>query len=128
MWSPSMSVVPQLLTVSAVPDREQVRVVAAGELDPSTADELGAHLAALLDAGAWHDVVVDLREVAFMDTSGVHALLDAGRRARDEGVTLVVVVEPGPVKEVLRLTAADRVLTVAASDGAERSDRHSRSR
>jgi anti-anti-sigma factor len=114
-----MSVVPPLLTVSAVPDREQLRVVAAGELDPSTAGALRAQLAALLDVGGRHDVVVDLREVAFMDTSGVHALLDADRRACEEGVRLVVVVEPGPVREVLRLTGADRVLTVAASDGAQ---------
>jgi anti-anti-sigma factor len=118
MWSPSMSVAQPLLVVSAVPDREQARVVVAGELDLATAGELRGQIAELLDAGR-RDVLVDLRDVLFMDMSGVHVLLDADRRARAERVRLVVVVEPGPVREVLRLAAADRILTVAPTRDAQ---------
>jgi anti-sigma B factor antagonist len=107
-----------LLAVSAVPDRERVRVVAAGELDLSTAGELRRQIAELLDVG-WRDVLVDLREVTFMDTSGVHVLIEADARARAGGVRLVVVVEPGPVRELLGLTAADRTLTLAPSRDAQ---------
>ena len=113
-----MSVALPLLAVSSVPDRDQVRVVAAGELDLSTAGELRAQIAELLDVG-WRDVIADLRELTFMDTSGVHLLLDADARARAEGVRLVVVIEPGPVRELLRITAADRTLTLVPSRDAQ---------
>jgi anti-anti-sigma factor len=106
-----MSVAPPLLTVSAVPDRDQVRIVAAGEVDLATAGELREQITVLLDVG-WRDVLTDLREVTFMDTSGVHVLLDANLRAQAEGVKLTVLVEPGPVRELLRITAADRVITL----------------
>jgi anti-anti-sigma factor len=109
-----MSLALPLLAVTAVPDRNSVRVLASGELDLSTASSLGDQIAELLDVG-WRDVLVDLREVAFMDTSGVHVLLEADERARVEGVRLAVVVEPGPVLKLLRITAADRILTLAPS-------------
>jgi anti-sigma B factor antagonist len=101
-----------LLAVSAVPDREHVRVIAAGEVDLATAGLLRDQLTELFDVG-WRDVVLDLREVSFMDTSGIHVLLDADERARADGVALTVVTDPGAVRELLRLTAADRVLTLA---------------
>jgi anti-anti-sigma regulatory factor len=54
-----------------------------------------------------------------MDTSGVHALLDADARARAQGIRLVVVVQPGPVRDLLRLTAAVRTLTLLPSRDAQ---------
>jgi anti-anti-sigma factor len=105
------------LAVSAIPDRAQVRVLAAGEVDLSTAGALRDQLADLLDVG-WRDVLADLREVTFMDSSGVHVLLDADQRARSAGVRLVLVVEPGPVRDLLRITAADRTLSLVAAGDA----------
>jgi anti-sigma B factor antagonist len=109
---PSMSLALPLLAVSAVPDRDRVRVLISGELDLATVGDVRNQIAELLDVG-WRDVLIDLREVTFMDTSGVHALLDADQRARDESVRLAVVVEPGPVRELLRITGTDRILTLA---------------
>jgi anti-sigma B factor antagonist len=114
MWSSSMSIVLPQLAVTAVPDRDRVRVLAAGELDLATAGTLSDQIAELLDVG-WARMLIDLRELTFMDTSGVHVLLDANRRARAEDVELVVVVAPGPVREPLRLTAADRTLPLASA-------------
>jgi anti-sigma B factor antagonist len=106
-----MSLALPLLAVSAIPDRDQVRVLAAGEVDLCTVGGLRGQIADLLDVG-WRNVLVDLREVTFMDTSGVHVLLDADARARAEGVRLVAILEPGPVRELLGITAADRTLTL----------------
>jgi anti-sigma B factor antagonist len=101
-----------LLAVSTLPDRERVRVVAVGEVDLFSVGRLRDQLAELFTAG-WHDVTVDLREVRFMDSSGVHALLEADRDARRGGVRLTIVVEPGPINDLLELTGTDRVLTLA---------------
>jgi anti-sigma B factor antagonist len=101
-----------LLTVSVVPDRERVSVLASGELDLCTVPALREQVTELLDSG-WRDLTVDLRELDFMDSSGVHALMDAHRQIRDLGARLTVVVEPGPVAHVLRITGHDRLLPLA---------------
>src|ERR1019366_1707721 len=58
-----------------------VRVAVAGELDMATVPELDLTLRhAQADARV---VALDLRELEFIDSSGVHLLLAAGRRARE---------------------------------------------
>ena len=56
-------------------------VVIRGELDLATAPDLEAALPERLDAG--QDVVVDLRELEFMDSTGLRVLVAA--HARVEG-------------------------------------------
>jgi anti-sigma B factor antagonist len=107
-----MSLALPLLAVSAIPDRDRVRVLVAGEVDLATVGGLRDQITELLDVG-WRDVLIDLREVTFMDTSGVHALLDADQRARAGSVRLALAVAPGPVRELLRVTATDQTLTLA---------------
>ena len=61
----------------------------AGELDIETAPELGR---TLRESGQLaHLTVLDLRELAFMDCAGVHAIVDASLRARKAGRRLVLV-------------------------------------
>jgi anti-anti-sigma factor len=59
-------------------------------------------------------VVIDLRALEFMDSSGVHLLLTADRRLRWTGARLVVVVRFGSdVEWLLALTGADRRLELS---------------
>ena len=55
-------------------------VVTRGELDLATAPELEAAHPGALDGG--QDVVVDLRELEFMDSTGLRVLVAAHARAR----------------------------------------------
>ncbi|MHB1536891.1 MAG: STAS domain-containing protein [Solirubrobacteraceae bacterium] len=74
----------------------------AGELDVATSRQLAA---ALHQAQAHARLVVlDLRSLTFMDTSGVHAILDATSAARRRHGRLLVVCSH----------AAERVLTLTA--------------
>ena len=60
----------------------------AGALDIATTPQLVETLdASLLDARL---VVLDLRELAFMDCAGVHAIVDASSRARRAGRQLLL--------------------------------------
>jgi anti-sigma B factor antagonist len=49
-------------------------------------------------------VVLDLRELAFMDSSGVHTIVNASARARRLGRRLVLLRGPPDVDRVFRLT------------------------
>ncbi|MGZ4199921.1 MAG: STAS domain-containing protein [Thermoleophilia bacterium] len=49
-------------------------------------------------------VVLDMRELAFMDSCGVHAIVNASARARQRGRRLVVLRGPPEVDRVFSLT------------------------
>jgi anti-anti-sigma regulatory factor len=54
--------------------------------------------------------VLDLRELAFIDCCGIHAIIRAGIRARQAGRRLVLVRVPANVDRMLALTgSADQV-------------------
>ena len=76
----------------------------SGELDIATVGELEDALRTRLDAG--EDVVVDLRGLAFMDSSGVRALVAAHQSAQSGDASLVIVRAP-------RGTEVDRVIDVS---------------
>jgi anti-anti-sigma factor len=73
-----------------------------GELDIATTPQLER----TLDASQARLVVLDLRELAFLDSSGMHAIIDAGIRARRVGHRLVLVRVPAHVDRMLALTGA----------------------
>jgi anti-sigma B factor antagonist len=76
----------------------------SGELDIATVGELENALNGCLDAG--EDVVVDLRGLAFMDSSGVRALVEAHNSMREREGSLVIVRAPSG-------SEVDRVIDVS---------------
>lgn len=91
------------------------RVRVAGELDVSTAPELAAALhGALTEARL---VVLDLRELEFMDSAGVHVIVKASARAAGDGRRLTVLRGPGHVGAIFELTRTDSVVELADLDG-----------
>ena len=90
-------------------DQGAPRLVAAGELDLATAAELEAGLKQL-ESGAPAVLVLDLRELEFMDSTGLRTVIAADARARERGARLVVVRAPEEVDRVFRLTRMDQHL------------------
>jgi len=90
-----------------------VVMVLAGEVDLANAGDLAidlrheaAHVARAL--------VLDLREVSYLDSAGVRLLFDLADRLHTRGRELVVVARPGSLlANVLRMVALDRVVVVA---------------
>jgi anti-anti-sigma factor len=81
------------------PDGAWVHVV--GELDIATTPQLERTLReAQLEARL---VVLDLRELVFMDSSGVHAIVNAGIRARQAARRLLVLRGPPNVDRAFTL-------------------------
>ena len=90
----------------------QVRVVLTGELDMATATELADELEKI-EARDPALLVIDLRGLEFMDSSGLHQLFMANRRARERRRRLVIVKGSGPIDRVLDVArAADAIETV----------------
>ena len=84
-------------------------LVVRGEIDVSTSPELRAQLGRLLEHQP-SGIVVDLRGVGFVDSSGLGVLVGALKRLREAGgddVVLLGVQEP--VRKVFEITGLDRL-------------------
>jgi len=82
------------------------RIELAGELDIATGPDLERALETQL-AQAVRDLVLDLRGVTFIDSSGLRVVLVASRSASDEGRRLIVVPGDGQVRRVIRLAQVE---------------------
>jgi anti-anti-sigma factor len=85
-------------------------VVAQGDVDVATADELTAAIGRARAEG--DEVWVDLTDVEFMDSTGITALLTGNR----EGA-LVIICPPGPARRVLEISGVDGVLRLRDDRG-----------
>jgi anti-sigma B factor antagonist len=74
----------QQFSLSVVPNRSEVVVVPMGELDVSCADALDAEVRELRRSG-FDRVVIDLRGVEFMDSTGLRVLLSLRNDAKRHG-------------------------------------------
>jgi anti-sigma B factor antagonist len=90
-------------------DAGSPRVIVCGELDLATAEQLEAQLKQVEAAGP-ETLVLDLRELEFMDSTGLRAVIAADARARERGGKLVVVRAPDDVDRVFRITLMDQHL------------------
>jgi anti-sigma B factor antagonist len=79
----------------------------AGELDLGTAPQLKQALDAYARTG--QTITIDLREVSFIDSMGLAALVRVRHRAADRGASLRLVPPPAPMWRVFELTHLDRV-------------------
>jgi anti-anti-sigma factor len=86
-------------------------VAASGELDLRTSPELEEHLDRVFSTDA-QLVILDLREIEFMDSTGLRVLLTAHQRAHDTGKRFGLVRGAEQVERVLRLTGVRELLTV----------------
>ena len=82
---------------------DAVWVYVAGELDLTTAPQLEQTLREAQPEARL--VVLDLRELTFVDSAGVHVIADAGIRSRRVGCRLIVVRAPAQVDAVFTLVA-----------------------
>jgi anti-sigma B factor antagonist len=85
----------------------QTRVVLSGELDIASADGLEQELAGI-EVDSPGTLVLDLRRVEFIDSTGLRALIAADERARSDGRRLVVVRGQDAVAHLLAVTQLDQ--------------------
>ena len=80
-------------------------VVPRGEIDLATVDIVRQALAREMQPG--EAVVLDLREVGFMDTSGLRYVLELTEKAAQDGFSLRLVRGPGPVQRVFEVSGLE---------------------
>jgi anti-anti-sigma factor len=80
-----------------------------GELDLATSPELEDQLRRIWDTGS-EQLVIDLRELEFMDSTGLSIIVKAHQRLSDEGRRLSLVRGSQQVQRLLDLTGVSERL------------------
>ena len=84
-------------------------VAPRGELDLGSADELRAALRRHAVVHA-RDIVLDLSEVSFLDSSGLSLVMEEHQRCGRDGCDFRLVPGPDAVQRVFEITGLDRLL------------------
>ena len=91
-------------------ERDQVVAHVRGEVDLYTAPKLRERLMAATDGV--NRLVLDLREVTFLDSTGISVIVSVLKRMREGGGDLVLRSPTEAVRKVLEMTRLDNVLTI----------------
>jgi anti-sigma B factor antagonist len=86
----------------------------SGEVDVYTAPQVRERVIQLLADGARH-VIADLREVDFLDSTGLGALVGSLKRLREQDGSLELVIADGKIMTIFRITGLDRVFALHPS-------------
>ena len=103
---------PEEFSISAQDRGRAVHLTLRGELDLATAPELEQLVNERIDAG--DEVVVDLRALEFMDSSGIRVLVASHARAGRVGTELIVVRPPtgSAVAKIVEVSGLDGELNL----------------
>ncbi len=86
-------------------------LIVSGEVDIYTAPQFKEQMLELLDSGVT-DLVVDLTEVTFIDSTALGVLIGGVRRVNSAGGAMALVAVSRPVRRVLSITGLDRVFSI----------------
>jgi anti-anti-sigma factor len=102
---------PEAFTVRTERRGDTAVVVPSGELDLATAPALEGALARAFEAAGDGSVVLDLRELGFIDSSGLRTLLTARRRAEEAGASFSLVAGHRGLERTLEIAGVHKVFT-----------------
>jgi anti-sigma B factor antagonist len=103
---------PELFSCEVGRNGSSAWVRPAGDLDLDTVHRVETALSELRKEGC-RNLVLDLRGLTFMDSTGLRLVIRWHTAAREEGFSFAIVPGPDVVQRVFRLTGMDAYLTTA---------------
>ncbi len=100
-------------------DEKEVRTIRiVGRLDIAGADAIATRFTAL-SATVARPVIVDLREVSFLASIGIRAIIGNAKALQQRGGKMVLLVSPGgTVEETLKGTGVDMLMPIVTDEAA----------
>ena len=105
----------RVLRIGEEPLGEAVILHVEGDLDEHTAPSLRERIDALIEERGVRQLVVDVRDLSFIDSSGLGVLLGRFRRLQQLGGRMALV-RPSPrIRAILELAGVPRLIPIFAS-------------
>ena len=89
--------------IDVEPARDSVRVAPVGELDIATVDKLRAEVERLRESG-FAKLVLDLRGVRFLDSTGLRLVLELDQAAKADSQELLLIRGSAVVQRIFEVT------------------------
>jgi anti-sigma B factor antagonist len=89
--------------IDVEPARDSVRVAPVGELDIATVDKLRGEVERLRESG-FDKLVLDLRGVRFLDSTGLRLVLELDQAAREASQELMIIRGSSVVQRIFEVT------------------------
>src|SRR5919112_652502 len=102
---------PEPFSIERIDDTVQVHLKLRGDLDLYTAPEFDDALVAV-EGEKWPTIVLDLRELEFLDSMALRLIMRTEARAKQDGRRLVLVRGPEFIDRVLELSGLAEHLTI----------------
>lgn len=99
------------MNVSAVNSETRTVISVSGEVDIATSPALDAAIATAVGEET-KQIVVDLSDVTFMDSSGLGVIVRGLKRSREAGIELDLVITNDRVLKVFSITGLDQVIEI----------------
>jgi anti-sigma B factor antagonist len=99
------------IDITATADGSVQLFALAGSLDLATSPSLRSALLTAAE-GEKHEIVVDLRQLEFLDSTGLGALIGAHKRASEHDGSVRLVASEGQILRLLRITGLLDVFAV----------------
>lgn len=97
--------------VESGPSGDRSVVEVAGEIDVYTAPKLREQLVEIVDAGQYH-IVVDMRGVEFLDSTGLGVLVGGLKRVRQHEGSLRLACTQERILKIFRITGLTKVFPI----------------
>jgi anti-sigma B factor antagonist len=107
----------RLLDFTTETEGTTVRLALTGELDIASAARVEQELERI-EGEAPATIVLDLRQLAFMDSTGLRVILAADARAREQSRRLVIVRGSATVQRIIEMTRLDERLEIVEDPAA----------
>ena len=88
--------------VDVAQERDAVRVCPVGDLDVATVDPVRARIDDALASGAGR-LILDLRQITFLDSAGLHLAIDTLRQAKWNGTEFSIIAGSPSVQRTFAL-------------------------
>lgn len=99
------------LDIKSQRDGDVCAVVLDGEIDVYTAPRLKEELVSVVESGC-PNVIVDMQNVGFIDSSGLGVLVSVLRRARERDGVVRIVCTRENILKIFRITGLDKVFPI----------------
>jgi anti-sigma B factor antagonist len=102
------------LDITTQRDGTVCRIVVQGEIDVYTSPALKAEIVTAVEQDCFN-LVIDIDDVGFIDSSGLGVLVSGLRRAKENSGSMHIVCTKENILKIFRITGLDRVFPVFAS-------------
>jgi anti-sigma B factor antagonist len=92
-------------------------LLVSGEVDMAGSEELRMAGVAAIQTHDHHTLKIDLSQVAFLDSTGLGALIHLRNTTNEEPGALVLIDPSEPVRRLLALTRLNEVFAISERDG-----------